>query len=165
MRKFIYSAMTLAAAAAFAMPAVAQPLGYHHGRHVYRHHHVTRHHDVRPAYRADRDAPGYRAYAYAPAQEEMDHTGAVAAGVVGGTVAGLGTSEGWWGSSVAGVALPTTVAGAAVVGGVAGIGTAALVDAATEPCRGFAAMFDLSHGECVNGHYVGPRAAPPLYRR
>lgn len=101
---------------------------------------------------------GHRSYDY-PA-----HTVAPVAGVVSGTVLGLGTSEGWWGSTVAGVALPTTVAGAAVVGGVAGVGTVALVDAALEPCRGFAAMFNLSHGECVDGHYVGDAPSRPVRR-
>lgn len=167
MRKLLYSAMTLAAAAALATPALAQPPGYydHHVRHVY-HHHYVRH-----VYRAERYAPaGYRAYAYAPPYEPPYHSraaGAIGAGVVAGTVAGLGVSEGWWGATVAGAALPTTVAGAAAIGGVAGIGAAALVDAALEPCRGFAAMFNLSEGECVNGHYVGPGArhpAPPHYR-
>lgn len=82
------------------------------------------------------------------------------AGVVGGTVAGLGVSEGWWGSAAA-AALPASAAGAAAVGGVVGMGTVALVDAALEPCRGFAALFDLSSGECVNGQYVG-YARPPV---
>lgn len=132
MRKLFYSAISLTAAAAFATPALAQP-------------------------------PRYHDYAYAPAtQREAGTAVAVGSGVVGGTVFGLGTSEGWWGSAIAGAALPTTVAGAAALGGVAGIGTAALVDAALEPCRGFAAMFDLSHGECVNGEYVGH--APPPHR-
>jgi hypothetical protein len=85
---------------------------------------------------------------------------APAAGVVGGTVAGVGISEGWWGSAAA-AALPTTAAGAAVIGGVVGMGTIAFVDAALEPCRGFAALFDLSSGECVNGQYVG-YAQPPV---
>jgi hypothetical protein len=72
-----------------------------------------------------------------------------------GTVVGLGVSEGWWGATVAGTALPTSVAGAAAVGGVAGIGTVALIDAFTQPCYGFAALFDVNSGACVNGQYVG----------
>jgi hypothetical protein len=76
-------------------------------------------------------------------------------GVAAGTVVGVGVSEGWWGASVAGAALPATAAGAAAVGGVAGIGAIALIDAATQPCRGFAALFGLNHGACVDGHYVG----------
>ena len=124
MRKLFYSTICIAAAAAIATPALAQP-------------------------------PGYRDYAYAPQSEQHARTaGAIGAGVVGGTVAGLGVSEGWWGSAAA-AALPTTVAGAAAIGGLTGIGVVATVDAVTQPCRGFAAMFGLNHGECENGHYVG----------
>ncbi len=129
MRKLLYAGISLAAAAAFATPALAQP-------------------------------SGYRAYDYAPpaAYHDSRAATAVGAGVVGGTVAGLGVSEGWWGAAAT-AALPTTVAGAAAIGGVAGVGTVAAVDFMLEPCRGFAALFDLSHGECVNGHYVGDQ--PP----
>lgn len=76
---------------------------------------------------------------------------APAAGVVGGTVVGLGLSEGWWGSSaaIAGTALPTSAVGAAAVGGVAGIGGAALIDAAIQPCRGLHAMFLLNEQYCA----------------
>ncbi len=134
MRKLFYSAISLTVAAAFATPALAQP-------------------------------PGYRAYDYAPpAYRHNDaRVAAPAAGVVGGTVAGVGVSEGWWGTAAT-AALPTTAAGAAAVGGVAGIGAIAAVDFMLEPCRGFAAMFDLSDGECVNGHYVG-YAQPPRPHR
>lgn len=98
------------------------------------------------------DAPNYAA----PAEATV--------GVIGGTVIGLGISEGWWGSTAAGATLPTTAAGAAALGGVAGIGAVAVVDAAVQPCRGFHAMFALNHGACENGHYVGygPRVR---YRR
>jgi hypothetical protein len=76
---------------------------------------------------------------------------APAAGVVGGTVVGLGLTEGWWGASpaIAGTALPATTAGAAAVGGVAGIGGVALVDAAIQPCAGFHAMFLLNEQYCA----------------
>ena len=47
------------------------------------------------------------------------------------------------------------VAGAAVAGGVAGVGTIALIDAAVQPCAGFHALFGMNHGACVNGQYVG----------
>jgi len=77
------------------------------------------------------------------------------AGVATGTVVGVGLTEGWFGSSAAVATLPTTAVGAAAFGGVAGLGTVALVDAAVQPCRGFHALFDLSHGQCVNGEYVG----------
>jgi len=101
----------------------------------------------------------YPAYPYA--NRDAAELGA---GAVGGTVAGLGVSEGWWGATAAGATLPTTVAGAAALGGVAGIGVVAALDAVTEPCRGFAAIFGVNHGACENGHYVGygPRVR---YRR
>ncbi len=74
---------------------------------------------------------------------------APAVGVVGGTVMGLGLTEGWWGPTIAGTTFPTTVAGAAAVGGVAGIGGVALVDAAIQPCAGFHAMLDLNQQYCA----------------
>jgi hypothetical protein len=80
---------------------------------------------------------------------------ALGTGAVVGTVVGLGTYNTWWGSGAFASALPTTAAGAVAVGGVAGVGTVALIDAVASPCRGFHAMFDLSDGECVNGQYVG----------
>jgi hypothetical protein len=78
------------------------------------------------------------------------------AGVVGGTVLGLGLSEGWIGPTVAGATLPTTVVGAATVGGVAGIGGIALIDSVVQPCRGFHAIFDLNHDYCaqLNGQQL-----------
>lgn len=84
-------------------------------------------------------------------------TGAVAAGVVTGTVVGLSVSEGWWGTTAAAM-LPTSVAGAAAIGGLAGIGTVALIHAATTPCQGFHALFSglvTSPAGCVNGRWVG----------
>ena len=87
----------------------------------------------------------------------------VAAGVVAGAAVGttvaLGAYNGWW----AGAALPATAAGAAVTGGVAAVGTLAMVDAVFNPCAGFHALFDESHGQCVNGQYVGPRAERVSY--
>jgi hypothetical protein len=74
---------------------------------------------------------------------------APAVGVAGGTVLGLGLTEGWIGSTVAGAALPTAAVGAAAVGGVAGIGGVALVDAAIQPCAGFHAMLDLNEQYCA----------------
>jgi hypothetical protein len=74
------------------------------------------------------------------------------ASVIGGTVVGLGVSEGWWGTTIAGAgtaALPTTIAGAAAVGGVVGIGGIALIDAVVQPCRGFHAMLDLNEQYCA----------------
>jgi hypothetical protein len=135
MRKIFYSAICVATAAAFATPALAQS-----------------------GYRAQ--APGQGAYAYAPAPEQNTRAaGAVGAGVVGGTVAGVGVSQAWWGAAAT-AALPATAVGAAAIGGVAGMGTVAAVDAFTNPCRGFAAMFGLNRNQCVDGHYVG-NAVPP----
>jgi hypothetical protein len=90
----------------------------------------------------------------------------VAVGAATGTVVGVGLANGWWGANpaIAGTALPTTAAGAAAVGGVAGIGTIAAIDAVIQPCRGFQALFGLNHGACVNGEYVG-YAPQPMYRR
>jgi len=86
--------------------------------------------------------------------------GVVAGAAVGTTVA-LGAYNGWW----PGAALPATAAGAAAAGGVAAVGTLATVDAVFNPCAGFHAIFDLSHGQCVNGQYVGAQrvayGAPP----
>jgi hypothetical protein len=31
------------------------------------------------------------------------------------------------------------------------------------PCAGFHALFDASHGQCVDGHLAGPRAARVAY--
>lgn len=90
-------------------------------------------------------------YPQYPARVQAETT----TGVIAGTAIGVGVSEGWFGSTVAGAALPASAAGAAAVGGVAGIGAIALIDAATQPCRGFAALFGLNHGACVNGQYVG----------
>ena len=95
---------------------------------------------------------------------------APAVGVVGGTVLGLGLTEGWWGASpaIAGAALPTTAAGAAAVGGVAGIGGIALVDAAIQPCAGFHAMFLLNEDYCAqqNAQQIAYEegAVAPAYR-
>jgi hypothetical protein len=106
-------------------------------------------------------AEGYY-YPY-PAHDRT--AGEFGAGVVGGTIAGVGVSQGWWGATVAGAALPTTAAGAAAIGGVVGIGTVAVLDAALEPCRGFAAVFGLNKDACVDGHYVGYGPHPRAHER
>jgi hypothetical protein len=92
-------------------------------------------------------------------EQTNDAAPAALTGAVAGTAVGLGVSEGWFGTTVAGTALPTTVAGAAAVGGVVGIGSIALIDSAVERCRGFQALFGLNRHECVNGVWVG--YAPP----
>ncbi|HZT25817.1 MAG TPA: hypothetical protein VFA57_08965 [Pseudolabrys sp.] len=108
----------------------------------------------------------------APATAAPRHPDYVAptVGVVGGTVVGLGLSEGWWGAApaVAGAALPTTAVGAAAVGGVAGIGGIAFVDAMIEPCQGFQAMFLLNERYCAeqNAQRIAyaEGATRPVYR-
>jgi hypothetical protein len=90
-------------------------------------------------------------YGYGPGPE----TAEVIGGAAVGTAVGVGAYEGWYGSSVAAAEVGATAGTAAVAGGVAGVGTIALIDAVTQPCRGFAAVFGLNHGACVNGEYVG----------
>jgi hypothetical protein len=80
---------------------------------------------------------------------------APAAGAVTGTVVGLGLYNTWFGTGTAATALGATAGTAAVAGGVAGVGTVALVDAAIQPCRGFHAMFMVNPQECANGVWVG----------
>jgi len=88
-------------------------------------------------------------------EQTNDAAPAAVTGVVAGTAVGLGVSEGWFGTTVAGTALPTTVAGAAAVGGVAGLGSVALIDSVVERCRGFQAVFGMNRHECVDGVWVG----------
>lgn len=130
MRRFL-PALTVAAAAALATPALAAPY-----------------------YSATEENPNYATGYYA----------APVAGVAVGTAVGVGLYNGWFGTSAAVTALPATAAGAAAVGGVAGVGTFVLIDAAVEPCRGFHALFDLSHGQCVNGEWVGYGPRRPMHR-
>jgi hypothetical protein len=88
----------------------------------------------------------------------------VVAGAAVGTAVALGAYNGWYaGWGAAGAALPSTAVGAAAVGGVAAMGTVAFVDGWMHPCRGFQALFDMNHGRCVNGVYVGDRGmeGPP----
>ncbi len=87
---------------------------------------------------------------------------ATATGVAGGTIFGLGLTQGWWGMTGAAAAFPASAAGAAAAGGVAGVGAIAMYDAATQPCRGFRAFFSpfvTSPGAsgCANGEFVGYR--------
>lgn len=102
---------------------------------------------------------------FASAQEGGQYTTGYAgpiAGVAVGSAVGFGLYNGWYGTNaaIAGTVLPTTAAGAATAGGVAGVGTVALIDSAFQPCRGFHALFGANRDACVNGEYVGdaPRA-------
>ena len=54
--------------------------------------------------------------------------GPMVAGAVVGTAVGVGLYNGWYGSGTTISAFPATAAGAAVAGGVAGVGTVALDD-------------------------------------
>lgn len=90
-----------------------------------------------------------------------------AVGVATGAVVGFGLYNGWFGAAptIAGSALPTTAAGAATIGGVAGVGTVALIDGVLQPCRGFHALFGANKDACVNGEYVGYQQRPARYVR
>lgn len=86
------------------------------------------------------------------------------AGAAAGTIAGVGLTQGWWSSSAVGSTLGASAAGSAVAGGVVGIGTVVLIDAATQPCGGFRALFSpfaYAPGQsgCVAGQYVGYRVS------
>ena len=89
------------------------------------------------------------------------------AGLAAGTVVGVGLYNGWFGAAptIAGGALPTTAAGAAAMGGVAGIGAVALIDGVAQPCRGFHALFGANREACVDGQYVGYAPRPARYYR
>jgi hypothetical protein len=88
----------------------------------------------------------------------------VGAGAVAGTAAGVAVSEGVIGGSL-GAALPATVAGAAATGGVAGVGVAAGIDAAVQPCRGFAAVFGMNRQECAQRQAMSDRQQLGVQRR
>jgi hypothetical protein len=107
----------------------------------------------------------------ASAQERFHGPGYVApvvAGAAVGTAVGVGLANGWYSGAFAS-ALPSTTVGAAAAGGVAGVGTVALIDAAVRPCQGFQALFNnfLTHsaGECVDGQWVGYAPSGPRRMR
>ncbi len=100
----------------------------------------------------------------AMAQPRHHHSHARAAapvaGALVGTAVGVGLHNHWYASNGAfwGTSWPTSVAGAATTGFVAGVGTAALIHAATTPCQGFHALLGnlvTSSEGCVNGQWVG----------
>jgi high-affinity Fe2+/Pb2+ permease len=90
-----------------------------------------------------------------PGDDHRVVVGEAAAGAVVGTAVGVGLYHGWYGSGVTATALGATAGTAAVAGGVAGVGTIALIDALAQPCRGFNAIFGLNKDVCWNGEYVG----------
>jgi len=77
---------------------------------------------------------------------------APAAGVVAGTVAGVGLYNNWWGNG-AFTGLGATVGGSIAGGVLVGVAVATGIDAATTKCRGLHALAGGSG--CVNGQYVG----------
>ncbi|MBV9556235.1 MAG: hypothetical protein JO254_04090 [Pseudolabrys sp.] len=78
----------------------------------------------------------------------------VGAGAVAGTALGVGIYNGWYGGAL-GASTAAVGAGTAIAaGGVAGVGTVALLDAAVQPCSGFHAVFGANRENCVNGQYV-----------
>lgn len=104
-------------------------------------------------------APASAQTRYAPAYPAWPWV----AGAAVGTAVGVGLYKGWYSGSFA-ASLPSSAAGAATSGFVAGVGTVALIDAATQPCKGFRALlspFAASPSGCVNGEYAGyvPRRA------
>ena len=90
-----------------------------------------------------------------------------AVGVATGAVVGFGLYNGWFGATpmLGASTLPTTAAGAATLGGIAGVGTVALIDGALQPCRGFHALFGANKDACANGEYVGYQPRPARYMR
>lgn len=95
---------------------------------------------------------------YAPA--------AVATGAVVGTAVGVGLYNGWYGSGAFATSAGVTAGTAAAVGGVAGVGTVALLEGVTAKCHGFGVLWT-PRSECVNGQWVGdaPRFSEGPRRR
>ena len=100
-----------------------------------------------------------------PAMAEVDGVNpnyapaAVATGAVVGTAVGVGLYNGWYGSSAFVTSAGATAGTAAAVGGVAGVGTVALLEGVTAKCHGFGVLWT-PRDECVNGHWVGDMPAP-----
>lgn len=90
---------------------------------------------------------------------------AAGAGVVVGTAAGVSQYNGWWGNrwfsnTSLGSGLERSFAGSLATGIVTGVATTALIDASTQPCRGFRALFAPFRGAdhargCRSGEWVG----------
>lgn len=86
----------------------------------------------------------------------------VAAGATVGTVVGVGHHEKWFGKRWFGgtSGIERTVGGSAALGILTGVGTVAFIDAATQPCRGFRAIFapfidNQPPRGCRSGEWVG----------
>lgn len=100
-----------------------------------------------------------------PAMAEIDGVNpnyapaAVATGAVVGTAVGVGLYNGWYGSSAFLTSAGATAGTAAVAGGVAGVGTVALLEGVTAKCHGFGVLWT-PRDQCVNGQWVGDMPAP-----
>lgn len=103
-------------------------------------------------------------YGYDP-QYNPDAPAAAVTGAAVGTGVGVAIYNGAFGSGAFAAALPTTAAGAAAVGGVAGVGTVALVDAVVQPCRGFQALFLMHREECARAEWGGNAPRRRIARR
>ncbi len=100
----------------------------------------------------------------AMAQGPRDHYAGpkLATGAAVGTVVGVGHHEKWFGKRWFGgtSGIERTVAGSAALGILTGVGTVAFIDAATQPCRGFRALFapfidNQPPRGCRSGEWVG----------
>lgn len=80
--------------------------------------------------------------------------GPAVGGAVVGTAVGVGLYNGWYGSSAFVTSAGATAGTAIAVGGVAGIGTVALLEGVTAKCHGFGVLWT-PRSECVNGQWVG----------
>ena len=97
-----------------------------------------------------------------PALAEMDSVNPnyansyapIAGGALVGTAVGVGLYNGWYGSSAFATSAGLTAGTAVAVGGVAGVGTVALLEGVTAKCHGFGVLWT-ARSECVNGQWVG----------
>ncbi len=85
------------------------------------------------------------------------HKPTIVAGVVVGTLVGIGLHDGWFGrnSSLVNGTLARSTMGAVTGGFIAGVATIAMIHALTTPCQGFHALFQ--GAGCRNGKYIGPK--------
>jgi len=95
------------------------------------------------------------AFAYQDDRYPVQTYVAPVAGAAVGTAVGVGLYNGWFSGSLA-AALPATAAGAAVVGGLAGIGTIVVIDAFTQRCRGLGPLWT-PREQCADGEWIGNR--------
>jgi hypothetical protein len=101
------------------------------------------------------------AFAYPDERYPVEPYVAPIAGAAVGTAVGVGHYNGWYTGAFA-ASLPATAVGAAAIGGVAGIGTVALVEGLTAHCHGFGVIWT-PRDQCVDGVWVGDQ--PIVHRR